>query len=78
MKEKLINIDPDIVSGTPVISGTRVPVKSLFDYLEGGYSLDDFLRNFPGVEREKAVRILEMAGKLIVSDRKYFNNENTF
>ncbi len=78
MKEKLINIDPDIVSGTPVIIGTRVPVKSLFDYLEGGYSLDDFLRNFPGVEREKAMKILEMAGKLITSDRKYFNYENTF
>ena len=63
MKEKLINIDPEILSGTPVFFGTRVPVKNLFDYLESGFSLDDFYRNFPGVEKDIAARVLELAGK---------------
>ncbi|MBK9226627.1 MAG: DUF433 domain-containing protein [Ignavibacteria bacterium] len=53
MREKLINIDPEILSGTPVFYGTRVPVRNLFDYLESGFSLDDFLRNFPELKRTK-------------------------
>jgi len=77
MKEKLINVDPEIVSGTPVFFGTRVPVKNLFDYLESGFSLDDFLRNFPGVEKDKAVRVLELAGKILISNKEYFRTENT-
>ncbi len=64
MKEKLINIDPEIVSGTPVFNGTRVPIQNLFDYLEGGYSLDVFLKNFPGVKKEQAIGVIELAGKL--------------
>ena len=50
--------DPDILGGTPVFVGTRVPVKSLFDYLEGGETLDEFLHQFPSVKREQAIAAL--------------------
>ena len=53
--------DPDILEGTPVFRGTRVPFKNLVDYLEGGHTLDDFLRQFPTVTREMAIRALEEA-----------------
>jgi len=56
-----IEINPDKVSGVPVFSGTRVPVKNLFDYLEGGESIDDFLEGFPPVTREQAIAVLKMA-----------------
>ncbi|HEY5041278.1 MAG TPA: DUF433 domain-containing protein [Verrucomicrobiae bacterium] len=55
----LITVDPDILGGTPVFRGTRVPVKTLFEYLEDDYSLDEFLECFPSVTREMACRILE-------------------
>ena len=58
---ELINRDPEIMSGTPVFMGTRVPVQNLFDYLEEGHPLDDFLDDFPSVTREQAVQVLEMA-----------------
>ena len=51
--------DPEIMGGVPVFTGTRVPVRSLFDYLEGGESLDEFLRQFPSVKREQAVAALD-------------------
>ena len=54
-----INIDKNILSGTPVFTGTRVPVSALLDNLEDGASLDEFLENFPTVKREQAVQILE-------------------
>ena len=53
--------DPKIMGGTPVFTGTRVPVQTLLDYLEGGDTLDEFLDGFPGVSREQAVAFLEMA-----------------
>jgi uncharacterized protein (DUF433 family) len=55
----LITVDPDILGGTPVFKGTRVPVKTLFEYLEDNYSLDEFLECFPSVTREMARRVLE-------------------
>ena len=55
----LITVDPDVLGGTPVFRGTRVPVRTLFDYLEGSYSLDEFLECFPSVTREMACRMLE-------------------
>ncbi len=61
MKNDVIEINPEKVSGTPVFAGTRVPIKNLFDYLEGGESLGDFLEGFPPVSREQAVAVLEMA-----------------
>lgn len=54
-----INVDKEILSGTPVFEGTRVPVSALLDNLEVGVSLDEFLENFPTVKREQAVRVLE-------------------
>lgn len=62
-----INIDPDILGGTPVFSGTRVPIESLFDHLEAGDSLDEFLDDFPSVAREQAVEVLEMAGRVLTA-----------
>ena len=53
-----ITIDPDILGGTPVFRGTRVPVQTLFDYLADGFSLNEFLDNFPTVERTDALQVL--------------------
>ena len=55
----LITVDPDILGGTPVFKGTRVPVKTLFEYQEDNYSLEEFLECFPSVTREMARRVLE-------------------
>jgi uncharacterized protein (DUF433 family) len=59
--QSLITINPEILGGTPVFTGTRVPVKTLFDYLEDNYSLDEFLECFPTVSREMAHRVLEQS-----------------
>ena len=61
MRSEVIHSDPNILSGTPVFVGTRVPVQSLFDYLEGGETLDEFLHQFPSVSREQAVAAIELA-----------------
>lgn len=61
--------DPDILGGTPVFRGTRVPVQALFDYLEGGDTLEDFLEGFPTVSREAAVAALEEAKQLLLARR---------
>ena len=55
----LVTIDPEILGGTPVFKGTRVPIKTLFDYIENNYSLDEFLECFPSETREMACRVLE-------------------
>jgi len=60
-KPAVVHSDPDILGGTPVFVGTRVPVKSLYDYLEAGDSLDEFLEGFPSVTREQAIAALELA-----------------
>ena len=61
MSDSIVNKDPEILGGTPVFMGTRVPIKAIFDYLENGDSLDEFLDDFPGVTREQAIGILEIA-----------------
>ena len=61
----VINVDFGILGGTPVFHGTRVPIKNLFDYLETGETVDDFLRDFESVERYKALGVLELSKKLI-------------
>ena len=61
MAEQVIVRDPDVMSGMPCFRGTRVPFKNLIDYLEGGHSLGEFLRQFPSVTQEMAVRALEEA-----------------
>jgi uncharacterized protein (DUF433 family) len=68
MKSRLIANDPEIHSGTPVFAGTRVPVKTLFDHLEAGDSLEVFLEDFPSVSRELAIAVLEEARAALVLD----------
>ena len=65
--EQAISRDPEVMHGTPVFRGTRVPVQTLFEYLEGGDSLEDFLEGFPTVSRELAVQALEEAKHLLLS-----------
>jgi uncharacterized protein (DUF433 family) len=60
-EERVVVADPDIMNGTPCFRGTRVPFRNLIDYLEGGHSLGEFLRQFPSVTREMAVKSLEEA-----------------
>jgi len=60
--------DPEILGGTPVFRGTRVPFQALLDYLEAGQSLNEFLHDFPTVTREAAVHALEHAKTLVVSE----------
>ena len=62
----LIERSADILNGTPVFQGTRVPVRSLVDYLEAGQSLDEFLLDFPSVRRDQAIGVLELAAALVL------------
>ncbi len=64
---QVVNIDPDVLGETPVFMGTRVPVKSLFDYIEAGETIDEFLRQFPSVKREQAITGLGLAREALVS-----------
>jgi len=68
MDTSLVSRDPEIMSGALCFTGTRVPVKNLFDYLEGASSLEDFLEDFPSVSRDKAVAVLEAARKSLTAD----------
>ena len=68
MVSSLISQDPEIMSGALCFTGTRVLVKCLFDYLEGGSALDDFLDDFPSVSRETAVAVLEAARQQLTAD----------
>jgi uncharacterized protein (DUF433 family) len=65
---KVFEIDSEILGGTPVFSGTRVPIESLFDHLEEGVSLHEFVDDFPTVTREQAVEVLEMAGHVLTAE----------
>jgi len=65
--DPLITTSPDRLSGTPVFAGTRVPVQTLVDYLEGGDSLNDFLADFPSVSREHAIAVLEVAKSALLA-----------
>ena len=58
-RSSVVHSDPDILGGTPVFVGTRVPVQALIDYIEGGHPLDQFLDDFPTVAREQAIAVLE-------------------
>ena len=64
---RVIAKDPDILGGTPVFRGTRVPIQTLFDYLEGGETLEEFLQGFPTVTRESAIAALEEAKDLLLA-----------
>jgi len=65
-KSEVVHSDSGILGGTPVFIGTRVPVRSLFDYLEAGETLDEFLRQFPSVKREQAIAALEVARDTVI------------
>lgn len=67
--QDIIQIDKEIMSGQPVFVGTRVPVDSLFDHLEAGISLDEFLDDFPSVTKEQAISLLEIANKMLTSQK---------
>ena len=67
METPVISCSPEIMGGTPVFSGTRVPVQTLLDYLEGGETIDDFLAGFPSVSREQVIRFLEQAKDRLVA-----------
>jgi uncharacterized protein (DUF433 family) len=64
---QIVHSDPDILGGTPVFVGTRVPVRSLFDYLEGGDTLAEFLRQFPSVSREQVIALLDLARATVLA-----------
>ena len=66
-KPSIVHSDSGILSGTPVFVGTRVPVQSLFDYLEGGDTVDEFPRQFPSVTRDQAIAALELARDTLLS-----------
>jgi len=63
----VVQSDPEILGGTPVFVGTRVPVQTLVDYLEGGYSVDEFLDNFPSVRREQVKAFLDQATRALLA-----------
>jgi uncharacterized protein (DUF433 family) len=64
---KVVHSDPEILGGTPVFVGTRVPLRNLIDYLEGDYSLDEFLDAFPTVSREQAIAVLEATHEVLTA-----------
>ena len=65
--ESIVRSDPDVLGGTPVFAGTRVPVKNMIDYLSAGDSLERFLEHFPSVTRDQAVAALEIAKDLLTA-----------
>jgi uncharacterized protein (DUF433 family) len=65
MKESIITASPDVMGGTPVFAGTRVPVQTLLDYLKASESIDDFLEGFPSVSKEQVIAFLEEAEEQI-------------
>lgn len=63
-----ITIDPETLGGTPVFTGSRVPVQSLFDYISSGETLEEFMENFPSVQREHALSVLALAAKTVTNE----------
>ncbi len=68
--KRVVHSDPEILGGTPVFVGTRVPVQTLIDYLEGGHSLEEFLDDFPTVSRDLAIAALEQAKAHLIADAR--------
>ena len=66
MKQPVISCSPDVMGGTPVFVGTRVPVQTFLDYLEAGDTIDEFLEGFPSVRREQVIEFLEQAKDRLV------------
>jgi len=76
MDTVVINKDPEILGGTPVFFGTRVPIKNLFDYLATGDTIDIFLDDFEGVSRNQVIRVLKISQKLIETSSNMINENN--
>jgi uncharacterized protein (DUF433 family) len=74
MKYGEISIDPEVMSGAPVFAGTRVLVQTLFDYIEGGDDLAEFLDDFPSVSKKSALAVLEMAKKSLTTEKMLHEN----
>lgn len=74
MKYGAISIDPETMGGTPVFSGTRVPIQTLFDYMEGGDDLNEFIDDYPTVSKEAAIEVLEMAKKSLMTEKSLHEN----
>lgn len=70
MSNSLITISPEVMGGTPVFAGTRVPVQTLFEYLEAGDTIDDFLDGFPTVTRQQVIAVLEAAKVRVLTEVK--------
>lgn len=73
MDNGLINIDNEILGGTPVFSGTRVPIKNLFDYLQEGEGIDVFLSDFESVKKEQVIKLLSISKNLISTSTQLLN-----
>ncbi len=71
--KRVIHMDPEILGGTPVFYGTRVPIKNLFDYLEAGDSIEVFLEDFDSVQREQVLKVLLISQRLIESSSNILN-----
>ena len=67
MGERIVPVDPEVMGGTPVFAGTRVPVQTLLDYLEGGETIDEFLEGFPSVSRKHVIDFLEAASRQLIA-----------
>jgi uncharacterized protein (DUF433 family) len=67
MKRSTVSSSPDVMGGTPVFSGTRVPIQTALDYIEAGETIDDFLEGFPTVTREQVIALLEEAKDLLIA-----------
>ena len=76
MNGKVINIDSEILGGTPVFYGTRVPIKNLFDYIETGETIEEFLSDFEGVKKEQVIMVLELSRKLLDTSTGIINQTN--
>jgi len=70
MKSTVVTSSPDVMGGTPVFAGTRVPIENLLDYLEGGESIDDFLEGFPSVSREQVITFLEETKARVLTETR--------
>ena len=74
MKYGAVNIDPETMGGTPVFAGTRVPIQTLFDYIEGGDKIEDFLDDYPSVNITQVIDLLEMAKKTMTTEKMLHEN----
>ena len=74
MKYGAVSIDPETMGGTPVFNGTRVPIQTLFDYIEGGDKLEEFLDDFPSVTKAQSIEVLEMAKKTVTTEKMLHEN----